>query len=151
MHAHPLFADVAAPREARLDRWDLRWLTEADLDEDYRAVVESGARLQDFLGGDWPGSITREENRLDLAHHHVEFLARRSYAWVIREGGAYVGCAYLQPPWDPAAPMDAPFWFRTGAEAAEGDFAALWATWLSEPPWPAGMSIAVRWPGQRAG
>ncbi|MEO1275665.1 MAG: hypothetical protein AAFV96_09805 [Pseudomonadota bacterium] len=150
MHAHPLFAEMAAPREAMLGRWALRWLTEADLDEDYRAVVESRARLQAFLGGDWPGGITREENRLDLAHHHVEFLARRSYAWVIRENGRYVGCAYLQPPWDPNAPMDAPFWFRTGAEVAEAAFATAWEAWLSAPPWPAAMRFEMRWPGQAA-
>lgn len=152
MQAHPHFKDIAPPREARLEQggraWELRWLTEADLEEDYRAVVESAARLQAFLGGDWPGAITLEENRLDLAHHHVEFLSRRSFAWVIREGGAYVGCAYLQPPWDPAAPLDAPFWFRTAAEVDEAAFAKVWARWLAGAPWPARMQVRVRWPGQ---
>ncbi|MEO1316499.1 MAG: hypothetical protein AAFW01_07910 [Pseudomonadota bacterium] len=147
MQAHPLFAKVNAPREAAVGHWTLRWLTEADLDEDYRAVVESKVRLQSFLGGGWPGDITREENRLDLAHHHVEFLSRRSYAWVLREAGAYVGCAYLQPSWDLSAPIRAPFWFRSGAEAQEAAFAEAWTAWLSAPPWPAEMQVRVTWPG----
>ncbi|MEO0959664.1 MAG: hypothetical protein AAFY66_14570, partial [Pseudomonadota bacterium] len=85
MQAHPLFAKVGAPREAAVGHWTLRWLTEADLDEDYRAVFESKVRLQSFLGGGWPGDITREENRLDLAHHHVEFLPHNPCIGTARE------------------------------------------------------------------
>jgi hypothetical protein len=150
---HPLFEDRDIPREAGLWPWRLVWLTEADLEEDYAAVVESAARLEGFFPG-WPGAITLEENRLDLAHHAAEFLRRRSFAWVIRAGegggtgpaGRYLGCAYLQPPWDPAAPMDAPFWFRTGEEAAEPAFAEAWSAWLAGPPWPK-MAATVRHPG----
>ncbi|MEM7528061.1 MAG: hypothetical protein AAF416_10305 [Pseudomonadota bacterium] len=145
MQSHPLFRARSIPREVVLGRWSLRWLTEADLDEDYAAVVESRVRLQGFLGGSWPGAITREENRLDLAHHHVEFLSRRSFAWVIREAGRYVGCAYLQPPWDPVAPIEAPFWFRTGDETAEHAFAPVWTAWLSSAEWPS-MSVRVSHP-----
>ncbi|MEM8597353.1 MAG: hypothetical protein AAGF76_12915 [Pseudomonadota bacterium] len=145
MVPHPLFHAIAIPEEALLSPWRLTKLTEADLEEDWQAVSRSASRLEGFFPG-WPGGITKEENRLDLAHHHVEFASRRSYAWVIRQGdGRYVGCAYVQPGWDPAAPIDAPFWFREGEEAAEPAFSEAWRQWLAEPPWPA-MTVTVRAP-----
>ncbi|MEL6264323.1 MAG: hypothetical protein AAFR52_01535 [Pseudomonadota bacterium] len=137
MRPHPLFADREIPARQPLGPFVLTMLALDDLDEDFAAVTASEAALTGLMGGDWPAGLTLEDNRLDLAWHQREFIARRSFAWVIRDGaGAYLGCAYVSPHWTPLDAADAVYWFRTGAEAHAPAFRTPWRAWLDGPDWP---------------
>jgi hypothetical protein len=146
MRPHPAFADREIPREAALGPFRLHWLTVADTEEDYAAVMESAAALSAQSHDGWPRGLTLEENRIDLAWHQREFTARRSFAWIIRDpGGAYLGCAYVYPAIDGTPQAEVRFWFRTGLAVDRGDFARRFMRWLAGPPWP-GLAMRLATP-----
>ncbi|GIX13091.1 MAG: hypothetical protein KatS3mg118_1050 [Paracoccaceae bacterium] len=137
MRPHPAFAGREIPRRVTLGPFHLHWLTLADADEDYAAVMESAEALAAQSHDGWPAGLTEEENRIDLAWHQREFTAGRSFAWVIRDGrGAYLGCAYVYPSIAGLAEAEVRFWFRSTAVVDRGDFARRLMAWLSGPPWP---------------
>lgn len=143
MQPHPAFAGSTIPCEAEVGGLRLRTLRRDDVEEDFRAVMETAARLRRLsagYGGSWPEGLTLERNLLDLAWHEREFSARRSFAWTIREGGAYLGCAYLMPRWEPGT-ANAVHWFREGEEARSAAFGPAFHAWVSAPPFP---SLALR-------
>ena len=68
----------------------LRPIRESDVDIDYPAVMGSQGRLWAKYGEAWgwpPASMTREEDREDLARHEAEIAAkeRRAESFLIRE------------------------------------------------------------------
>ncbi|MEM7667812.1 MAG: hypothetical protein AAF317_01510 [Pseudomonadota bacterium] len=140
MKPYPPFADRDIPQDLTLASFRLRWLTPADVEQDYIAVMESEAELMAEFGRTWPKGLTLEDNRLDLAWHQREFEAKRSYAWIIEDAGtgAYLGCAYVYPDWSPTGPMEAWWWFRTSvAETVDrAAFRQIFLDWLGGPPWP---------------
>mgnify|MGYP006275731027 CR=1 FL=1 len=143
MRAHPDFADRAIPEFVELGPYRLTRLGMADLDEDFAAVTESAGILEGLFGDDWPRGLTREDDLLDLAWHEREFSLGRSFAWVIRDSaGAYLGCAYVFPPWDPTAPLEAYCWLRSGAEGHADEATANFGHWLSAPPGRRGAACA---------
>ncbi|MEL6236441.1 MAG: GNAT family N-acetyltransferase [Pseudomonadota bacterium] len=140
MLPHPAFADREIPREVALGAFRLRWLTIDDLDEDYRAVMESAEALSAIGDGGWPAGLTREADLIDLAWHQREFQARRSFAWIIEDPeGAYLGCAYVNPSIAGAPECQVWYWFRSGLAPAPdaAAFRAAFMGWLAGPPWPA--------------
>jgi hypothetical protein len=141
---HPAFVGREIPREQALGPFRLRWLTPEDLEEDYRAVMESAEALSVRSVSGWPVGLTKEADAVDLAWHRREFEALRSFAWVVEdEGGAYLGCAYVYLDWSPEGPMLPVWWFRTSVAGRvdEADFRARFLDWISGPPWPA---LAIR-------
>lgn len=98
MKPHPDFAERAPPPEAQLDAFRLTPLSPDAVDEDLAAVLGSERVLKGIFGGTWPEGLTRAANLIDLAWHAREFVARRSFAWILRDAdGQYLGCAYLYP------------------------------------------------------
>jgi len=98
MQPHPDFADSTLPRNAGLGEFQLTPLSPPQVEEDYAAVMGSKRVLSRLFGDDWPSGLTLEENAIDMAWHDREFTAKRSFAWIVRDGaGAYLGCAYLYP------------------------------------------------------
>ena len=139
MRPHPAFEGRAIPREAALGPFRMHWLTMADTEEDYEAVMESAEALSAQSHDGWPEGLTLEENRIDLAWHQREFTCNRSFAWIVRDaGGAYLGCAYVYPSITGAPECEVRFWFRSGLEPVpdRADFARRLMGWLSGPPWP---------------
>ena len=97
MDPHPDFAGVAWPRSFALGDHSLTPLIPDVVDEDFDAVIATGALL-DGIFGSWPSGLTREKNLIDLAWHDREFTAKRSFSWVLRDSrDTYVGCFYLFP------------------------------------------------------
>ena len=97
MEPHPDFAATDWPRDFTLGGHRLTPLSHQFVDEDYAAVMATAPLLGGFFGS-WPEGLTREENLIDLAWHDREFTTRRSFSWIIRDGGGiYIGCFYLSP------------------------------------------------------
>lgn len=146
MKPYPPFAGCEIPQVLTLGGFRLRWLTPADVEEDYRAVMESEADLLARFDRTWPKGLTLEDNRLDLAWHQREFECKRSFAWIIDDAatGSYLGCAYVYPDWSPKGPMEAWWWFRTSVSDTvdRAGFRALFLDWLSGRPWPP-LAVAV--------
>ncbi|MCB0887759.1 MAG: hypothetical protein KDB41_13500 [Propionibacteriaceae bacterium] len=87
----------------------LRPIRESDVDIDYPAVMGSQGRLWAKYGEAWgwpPASMTREEDREDLARHEAEIAAKETFNYaVFPEGeGRLLGCVYLDPPDDDCPP-----------------------------------------------
>lgn len=98
MDPHPDFTDTTLPREADVGSYRLGPLGPAQAEEDFEVVTASEAVLVGVFGSDWPKALTLDENRVDMGWHDREFTAKRSFAWIVRDGaGAYLGCAYLYP------------------------------------------------------
>lgn len=146
MTPHPDFEALDVPMSFTLGGYQLDVLTAADLDVDYDAVMRSKGVLQGLFGPDWPEGLTKEYDLTDLHWHHREFTAKRSFAWVIRDGaGLYLGCAYLFPDMATRGVGEAPFWFvdAPDRQAHLAAFGALYETWLSALL-PEGYQITLR-------
>lgn len=97
MEPHPDFAEVDWPRSFALDRYQLTPLSADQVDEDF-AAVQATAPLLGGIFGNWPVGLTQRDNLIDLAWHDREFIARRSFSWILRdEFGTYIGCFYIFP------------------------------------------------------
>ncbi|MEM8792612.1 MAG: hypothetical protein AAGE80_13415 [Pseudomonadota bacterium] len=85
----------------------------------------------------WPEGLTLDDNLLDLAWHQREFLARRSFAWVIEDGaGDYRGCFYVYPSIEGDKTAEVWWWWKTGAEVDREAFRGAVGAWLADPLWP---------------
>lgn len=133
MTPHPDFANRDIPQHLDLGPYRLSILTGKDIDADYAAVTASAAVLCGMFAVGWPDDLTRDDDLTDLHWHHREFTARRSFAWIIRDGeGLYLGCAYLFPDIAARGRGEAPFWFTDTPhrQAQIAAFAPLYERWL---------------------
>jgi hypothetical protein len=117
MDPHPDFAGVDWPRSMAVGPFAFTPLSPDQVDEDLAAVLAAAPVLDGIFGPVWPTGLTREANLIDLAWHDREFTARRSFAWIIRDGaGAYLGCFYLYPAMGTRGRAQAVFWLCDMAE-----------------------------------
>jgi hypothetical protein len=98
--------DPAFTPPARLDLTTghhLRPIREADLEIDYPAVMGSWRRLWEKYGEAWgwpSATMSREDDREDLARHDAEALAREAFNYAILDQDEIrlLGCVYIDPP-----------------------------------------------------
>ena len=81
----------------------LRPIREADVGIDYPAVMGSRERLWTIFGDAWgwpPATMTREQDRADLARHESEIEAHQSFNYALLDAAetALLGCVYVDPP-----------------------------------------------------
>jgi RimJ/RimL family protein N-acetyltransferase len=81
----------------------LRPIREADVDIDLPAVLGSQARLWSIYGEAWgwpPPTMTREQDREDLAHHEREIESHESFNYAVLDAREtqILGCVYIDPP-----------------------------------------------------
>jgi hypothetical protein len=93
----------------------LRPIRAADVDLDLPAVMGSRERLWSIYGIAWgwpPATMTREDDRLDLARHEAETAAHESfnYALLDRDESALLGCVYIDPPERVGADAEISWW-----------------------------------------
>jgi hypothetical protein len=118
------------PEVVRTQRVLVRPLRAADVDRDYDAVMASAPELRRWSASDWPSEgFTRAENLADLERHERDHAERQAFTYTIVDpsGARCLGCVYLVPVWDAAAPVCAGwgcsacvgFWVRS-SELARG-------------------------------
>lgn len=139
MKPHPDFKALDVPMSITLGAYHLGVLTGEDVEEDFEAVTRSQSVLQGIFGPTWPEGLTLEDNLTDLHWHHREFTAKRSFAWVIRDGAsAYLGCAYLSPDIGAIGSGEAAYWMADAPDRLThlAAFGPLYENWLKEmlPP-----------------
>jgi hypothetical protein len=139
MTPHPDFETLQVPMSLTLGAYHLEILTGADVEVDFEAVTRSRSVLQGLFGPTWPEGLTLEDNLTDLHWHHREFTAKRSFAWVIRDGaGTYLGCAYLFPAIGARGAGEAAYWMADTPErlAHLAGFGPIYEAWLNDllPP-----------------
>jgi len=136
---HPLRADVDAGHH-------LRPIRATDVDLDMVAVMGSQARLWSIFGPAWewpPASMTREEDRADLARHEVEIEAHQSFNYALFDTAerTLFGCVYIDPPEKTGADAEISWWVVDelvggATEAALDEFVPRWIImhWPFESP-----------------
>jgi hypothetical protein len=93
---HPTRLDLPTGHHLRPIRAD-------DVDIDLPAVLGSQARLWSIYGEAWgwpPPTMTREQDREDLAHHEREIESHESFNYAVLDAGEsqIFGCVYIDPP-----------------------------------------------------
>jgi hypothetical protein len=136
---HPLRADVDAEHH-------LRPIRAADVDLDMVAVMGSQARLWSIFGQAWqwpPPSMTREQDRADLARHEREIHAHQSFNYALFDTAETVllGCVYIDPPEKAGADAEISWWVvdelvGSATETALNDLVPRWigAQWPFKSP-----------------
>jgi hypothetical protein len=81
----------------------MRPIRETDVDIDYPAVMGSRERLWEKYGEAWgwpPPTMSFEADRLDLARHEAEILARDTFNYAVlnADESELLGCVYIDPP-----------------------------------------------------
>jgi RimJ/RimL family protein N-acetyltransferase len=114
----------------------LRPIREADVDLDYPAVMGSRERLWSMFGEPWgwpPATMTKEQDREDLARHEAEIEAHESFNYALFDADetALLGCVYLDPPERDGADADISWWVvdelaGTDVEDALNAFVPAW-------------------------
>lgn len=99
----PSRVDLATGHQLRPIRAD-------DVDIDYPAVMGSRERLWRKYGASWgwpPTTMTRDQDREDLARHEAEIAANQAFDYAILDAAEseLLGCVYVDPP-DQASPDD---------------------------------------------
>lgn len=132
MRAHPDFDRLDIPQSVVIAGFSMDVLTAADLEEDYAGVMNSAGVLRGIFGPNWPDGLTKDYDETDLHWHHREFTAKRSFAWVLRKDGVYVGCAYLNPDWLKPRSGEAVYWIIDHPERMTflETFGAAYLEWL---------------------
>ncbi|HEY5051129.1 MAG TPA: hypothetical protein VII50_09515 [Acidothermaceae bacterium] len=132
---HPLRAEVDAEHH-------LRPIRATDVDLDMVAVMSSQARLWSIFGPAWqwpPPSMTKEQDRADLARHELEIEAYQSFNYALFDSAqtALLGCVYIDPPEKHGADAEISWWVIDQLLDSETE------TSLNElvPRW-----IATHWP-----
>jgi hypothetical protein len=123
----------------------LRPIREADVGIDYPAVMGSRERLWTIFGDAWgwpPATMTREQDRADLARHESEIEAHRSFNYALLDGAetALLGCVYVDPPEKAGADAEISWWVVDGCVGSDLERAVE----LLVPRW-----IAADWPFER--
>jgi hypothetical protein len=98
---HPERAELATGHHLRPIRAD-------DVDIDLPAVMGSRERLWAKYGEAWgwpPASMSREEDRADLARHEAEIAAHETFNYAVLDERetTLLGCVYIDPP-EPRSP-----------------------------------------------
>jgi hypothetical protein len=137
--------DFVVPRELRTDWCRLVPLGPEYNEADYAAWMSSITHLQRTPGFEehgWPpdGGIPIDENRADLVRHADEFAKRIAFAYTVLrlDADEVIGCVYLNPPDDPAAPADAVdvrSWVRADIADRDTELRAVVRDWLAST-WP---------------
>jgi hypothetical protein len=139
------------PELLETDKFRLRVLRAADVDQDYDAVITSVDHLQGVFGeqSTWPASdLTREQDRIDLEWHENEFEARSSFTYTVMDPdeSLCLGCVYIFPSRSSDYEADIYLWVRKSAYY-EGLDPVLFHTvksWVKDI-WPFSK---VRYPGR---
>ena len=123
----------------------LRPIREADVGIDYPAVMGSRERLWTIFGDAWgwpPATMTREQDRADLARHESEIEAHQSFNYALLDGAetALLGCVYVDPPEKAGADAEISWWVVDGCVGSHLERAVE----LLVPRW-----IAADWPFER--
>ena len=124
----------------------LRPIRPDDVDIDMVAVMGSQPRLFSIFGPAWgwpPPTMTREEDRADLARHAAEMDRRESFNYALLDADetALLGCVYIDPPERAGADADISWWVvddlvGTPVEAAVDEHVPRWirAAWPFASP-----------------
>lgn len=93
----------------------LRPIREADVDIDYPAVMGSQQSLWTRYGEAWgwpPRTLTRKQDREDLARHEREMEAQLSFNYAVLDESEtrLLGCVYIDPPRGPGADAEVSWW-----------------------------------------
>ncbi len=129
------------PESVTLGDFRLRMLSIDDLEEDYRAVMESVEDLQGVFGerDKWPEpGLDKRQDLIDLGWHEKEFQIRSSFAYVVEDAGSqkYLGCIYIFP--SPSNDCDAEVygWLRSTeySKQRQQELKKLVRFWLQS--WP---------------
>ena len=122
--------------------YHLRPIRAADVDLDYPAVMGSQPRLWSIFGAawEWPSdSMTREEDREDLAGHEAEIAGRQGFNYALLDDAetALLGCVYIDPPEKQGADADIAWWVVDGQVGTDLERAldALVPQWIAAA-WP---------------
>lgn len=120
----------------------LRPIRADDVDLDLPAVMGSRDRLWARYGEAWgwpPATMTREQDREDLAHHEQEIADHVTFNYAVLDEGEteLLGCVYLDPPDDrsrPGAEVVTSWWVVDAHAGGELEAAldAFVPTWLAE-------------------
>jgi Acetyltransferase (GNAT) domain len=135
---HPASVEV-------MDGYHLRPIRAADVDLDYPAVMGSQAHLWSIFGEAWgwpPPTMTREQDREDLARHEREIQAHQSFNYALLDDDetALFGCVYIDPPEKVGADAEISWWVVDAAAGSELERALDGLV----PRW-----IAADWPFER--
>jgi hypothetical protein len=132
---HPASVEV-------MDGYHLRPIRAADVDLDYPAVTGSQARLWSIFGEAWgwpPPTMTREQDREDLARHEREIQAHQSFNYALLDDDetALFGCVYIDPPEKVGADAEISWWVVDAAAGSELERAldSLVPRWIAAD-WP---------------
>ena len=133
--------DFDVPKWVQTDRLRLRPLTIHDAVSDFDAVITSEERLRTVYdpGGDWPSSLTLEQNIIELGWHQTEFQLRTSFAYTVvsLDETEVLGCVYIYPSMKDEYDAEITLWVRQ-SRVAEGLDLHLFETvesWIAEV-WP---------------
>ena len=126
---HPERVDLPTGQHLRPIRAD-------DVDLDYPAVMGSRERLWETYGDAWgwpPATMTREQDREDLARHEREIASHESFNYALFDEGetALLGCVYVDPPEGGGSGADVSWWVvddlvGTEVERALGELVPAW-------------------------
>jgi hypothetical protein len=114
----------------------LRPIRAEDVDLDMIAVMGSQPRLWSIYGKAWgwpPATMTREQDREDLARHAAEMETRQSFNYALFDADetALLGCVYIDPPEKAGADAEISWWVvdecvGTDLEAALDELVPRW-------------------------
>ncbi len=120
----------------------LRPIQATDVDLDLPAVMGSRERLWSIYGEAWgwpPATMTREQDREDLAHHEAEIESHESFNYALFDAGEtqLLGCVYIDPPAKVVADAEVSWWVVDKLVGSEVEDALdeLVPRWLAEE-WP---------------
>ena len=145
-HAMPwLPADFAHPLHVEVDAdHHLRPIRATDVDLDMVAVMGSQARLWSIFGPAWewpPASMTREQDRADLARHEREIEVHESFNYALFDTAesTLLGCVYIDPPEKAGADAEICWWVvdTLVGGATDAALAELIPRWIGAS-WPFG-------------
>lgn len=137
-------ADFVHPERVDLStgRHHLRPIRATDVDLDMVAVMGSQPRLWSMYGEAWgwpPPTMTREQDREDLARHEAEIAAHESFNYAVfdHDETELLGCVYIDPPEKAGADAEVSWWVvdRLVGSDVERALDELVPRWLAED-WP---------------
>jgi hypothetical protein len=122
--------------------YHLRPIRASDVDLDMVAVMGSQPRLFSIFGPAWgwpPATMTREQDRDDLARHEVEIEQHASFNYALFDAAETVllGCVYVDPAEKAGADADISWWVVDDVVGTtlEAELDALVPRWMAEA-WP---------------
>jgi RimJ/RimL family protein N-acetyltransferase len=122
--------------------YHLRPIRSTDVDIDLPAVMGSRDRLWSIYGDAWgwpPESMTREDDRADLARHEAEADAHLSFNYAVLNDDEteLIGCVYIDPPEKPGADAEISWWVvdRFAGTTIEKQLDDLVPSWIDQV-WP---------------